>query len=295
MKNNSLIKNKIGGYKLPADFKCLTMDFLSDLSDCSFEERILKIFAKISNNECFNGSFDSVQNAEFPLSVVPVDNTVSVLELFDGKSLNYEDYFYGIKDPVFKIYAMTSNVISGYVDMCDSGLITIGEKINIAVNGDDGVLLLSCHYAKMVGLPVDVIIVSSQKPIETVVKGLSIQNTLQNEIDYIIGAFYEETDYVLDPDTASSVAALDLYYSDYDDDNVTLVLGLSSPLLNARKVLKCLTGKNEISVDKAIEKLSEFTALEVEEPILSRKIQPFFTINQELSIFDAIELIKGAF
>lgn len=294
MKNVFLTDNKIGGYKLPADFQCLTNTFLNQLIDCSFEDRISKIYSKISGN-AFNGSLNALKQAKFPASVVCVDDTFSILELFDGLNANYTDYFYGFDSLISKIYAMASNIISAYVDLVVSGVISIGDKINVATNADDGLLLLACHYCKLVNLPLDVIISGTLKPIDSIIKGVSIQTINQTEIDYLIGAFFDETDYVLDPDTACAFASVDLYYDDYEDDNVTLILGLSSPFLNARRVLKCLTNKNEISVDKAIEKLSEFTALEVEEPILSRKIQPFFTINSELSVFDAIELIKSTF
>ena len=295
MDKNYLTNNKIGGYNLPADFHYVTIEFLKSLVDLSFEDRINKICAKISKNADFKCSFSSVENAEFPASVVSLDDTVSVLELFDGESANYIDYFFGVTEPIFKIYAMASVIISAYVDLCESSLIKFGDKINIALNSSDGILVLSAYYCKMVGLNVETIICGSQKQVDALIKGISFQSITQAEVDYLINAVFEETDYLLDPDTAFAFGAIDLYYSDYEDDNVTLVLGLASPYFNARRVLKCLTNKNEISIDVAINKLSDFTAVEVPEPILTKKIQPFFSIDTKVSEFDAIELIKQTF
>ena len=96
LNNMSLTKeNKmaVGGYSLPADFQCISLNFLASLEDLSFEERIEKIYTHITGKTLPQNAFSNLEEADFPASVASIDQGLSVLELFDGKNANYTDYF----------------------------------------------------------------------------------------------------------------------------------------------------------------------------------------------------------
>ncbi len=283
---------EIGGYKLPADFKCLSLNFLKSLVDISFEKRIISIYKTVLNKDIDNSYFSSISSSEFPASVYGVDDCVSVLELFDGNSLSYADYLFG-KTFDEKVCSLAFTLVSAYVDLCESGKIEFGQKINVASDVSNGLILLALDFAKTIKLPIETLILGVDKPVEDVRKGVYFNAYESAEIDEIINAFFEETDYLFDPISASGLVAYDYYYADYEDGLETLILALNSPYLFARNLLKTLTKINELSVQKAIKKLEEFTAIEIPLAIESGEVQPFYKKSSEICVKDALEIIKG--
>lgn len=295
LNNMSLTKeNKmaVGGYSLPADFQCVTTQFLSSLEECSYEERVERIYTHITGKNLPQNAFANLEGAEFPASVASIDQGLSVLELFDGKNANYTDYIVN-GDSYTEIVSFACVIISAYVDLVSGGVISRGEKINLAFNGDDGRLLLSSYFLKVIKLPVDVIIVGTEKPVDGLYKDIYIQSPMEGEVATLISGVYEDLDYLIDPSSTYGLVSYDLYYGDYDDDRVTLLLSLASPYLYSRQVLKYAFSINEISVNKAVKMLNELTAVDVPSGIESGELQPFFKTNSQLSIKGALEIIKS--
>ena len=183
--------------------------------------------------------------------------------------------------------------MSAYVDLVSGGVISRGEKINLAFNGDDGRILLCAYFLKQLKLPVDVIIVGVEKPVDGLYKDVYIQSPMEGEVSTLISGVYDDLDYLIDPLSTYGLVSYDLYYGDYDDDRVTLLLALASPYLYARQVLKYAFSLNEISVTKAIKMLNELTAIDIPSGIENGNLQPFFKTNSPLSINDALEIIKS--
>lgn len=283
---------EIGGYKLPADFPYITQEFLSSLTDLSFEQRVEKIVKAFSGVDLDSEAFSKIENAEFPATVVTLDESLAILELFDGNTLSYTDYIIGDTKEL-ELLSLTAVIISAYVDLFSGGVIELGEKINFAVSGDDGRLLLSAYLAKLCGLFIDTIIVGTEKLQNTFIKGFYFNSPVGGEIDEIIEGLFEEAEYVVEPVSALALYAEDAFYSEYDDGNLTLATSIASPYLSARRVLKDIACINEISVDKAIYKLSMETALEIPSELLNKEIAPFFAINAPIGVKDAIEIING--
>ena len=282
----------VGGYSLPADFQCISLNFLASLEDLSFEERIEKIYTHITGKTLPQNAFSNLEEADFPASVASIDQGLSVLELFDGKNANYTDYFV-LGDSYTEIVSFSSVIVSAYVDLVSGGVISRGEKINLAFNGDDGRILLCAYFLKQLKLPVDVIIVGVEKPVDGLYKDVYIQSPMEGEVSTLISGVYDDLDYLIDPLSTYGLVSYDLYYGDYDDDRVTLLLALASPYLYARQVLKYAFSLNEISVTKAIKMLNELTAIDIPSGIENGNLQPFFKTNSPLSINDALEIIKS--
>lgn len=289
--DNKTTKAKIGWYNLPADFQCLDIKYLDELKDKTFEERIIGLYHRFTGKTLTLDAFAKVKVSEFPASVVSVDDTICALELFDGENLNYKDYFFD--DTLLgQVVSLAVTIVSSYVDLFDSGIIELGENINVATDLSDGRFLLALYLLKYAKLPIETVIFGVKTPVEEFVKGFSFQTVMKGECEEITRAFFEETDYVLDPISANGMVACDLFYSDYDDDNITLLLSLVSPFLTARNVLKNLTNINEISVDKAINKLSLITALEIPKAIEDKTVLPFYSTESDFSVKDALEIVK---
>lgn len=286
------LNEKIGGYKLPADFKCLSLDFLKSLTDLSFQERIVSIYQFVLNKTIPETFFESIDLAEYPANVYGVDDEISVLELFDGNTLTFLDYAFG-NSLEEKVSSLAFAIVSAYVDLCDSKIVNFGEKINIVADASNGIIALSLEFAKRIKLPIETLILGVDKLCDSTLKGVYFNASLDGEVEEIISMFYDETDYLLDPVSANGLVAYDYFYSDYEDDKISLLIALNSPYLFARSLLKTITGINEISVDKAIKKLCEFTAIEVPSSIENGGVQPFYKKNNEILVKDALEIIKG--
>ncbi len=282
----------VGGYGLPADFQCITPAFLSSIENLSYEERISTVYRYITGKELPENAFLNLENADFPASVASIDQGLSVLELNDGKNANYTDYIVN-GDYSIEIISFACVIVSAYVDLVSGGVISHGEKINLAFNGEDGRIILSVYFCKLLKLPIDVLLIGTEKPIDGFYKNLYIQSPMEGEISTLVSGLYEDIDYLIDPLSAYGLVSYDLYYGDYEDDKVTLLLSLASPYLYSRQVLKYAFSLNEISVDKAISKLNTLTAIDIPSGIINKELQPFFKINTQLSTKSALEIIKG--
>lgn len=289
--NNKTTMAKIGWYNLPADFQCLDVDYLEGLKDKDFEERINELYYRFTGKSLNSDAFSRIYS-EYPATVVSVDDTICALELFDGKTANYKDYFYDNTSCQGQVVSLAITLISAYIDMVDSEIINMGEKINVALDLSDGRWLLAINLLKYAKLPIDTAIFGVNSPVDSILKGYHFEQVFEGEIEEITKAFFEETDYVLDPISASGMVACDLFYSDYEDDNMTLLVSLVSPFLFARKVLKSLENINEISVDKAIKTLSMITALEIPKQIEDKTLLPFYSNDCDFSLKDALKIIK---
>jgi threonine synthase len=76
-------------------------------------------------------------------------------------------------------------------------------------------------------------------------------------------AFYDLTDYVLDPHTAVAVNACYDYQYDTDDKTKTLVVSTASPYKFAKDVFEILTGKKEPSAINAMKRLYDYALIDV--------------------------------
>lgn len=290
-----LTNNKqIGGYNLPADFQCLTLDFLRSIGELSFKERISSLYNFVTGKNLNNSVFDGLYDTEFFANVLSIDEGLALLELIDGKKGNYEDYFFNVEDKELSIVLFALVIVTGYVDLCDGGFIDFGDKINIACDVNDGRLLLALYFAKLLKLPIQTLILSVEKPINATLKDVYFESPTGNELDEITANFFEEYDYVLDPVSAGGLVSYDLFYSDYEDDNVTLLLSLVSPYYYCRRVLKTVAKINEISIDNAIKKLYNFTAQEIPLAFEDKSFVKFFKTADNLSAKDAIDIIKSS-
>ena len=104
--NGNLNEKQIGRYILPADFKCVDSNFLSELYNVDFIDRVAKTFKYLSNKEMSIEAYNYFNELEFPAGVVSLDGFLSVLELTYGKSLTYEDYFFDKSSPINEIYSL---------------------------------------------------------------------------------------------------------------------------------------------------------------------------------------------
>ena len=290
LENNENIK--FGRYKLPAEFPYLTREFITSLSDLTFQERIEKIYFFLSGKKLDETAFSKLDNAEFPLSLVTVDHGLAVLELNDGYSANYIDYIFVNDGGVGEVLSLSSIIISAYVDLVYGGMLNNGETFNLCFNGADGRLLLASYVCKLAKLPINTLIIGTDKPVLKTLNDAYIQQLQKGDCEVLISGVFEELDYLLDPVSAVGLVSYDLYYDDYEDDKLTVLLALASPHLFSRQVLKTVSGINEISVEKASEKLSELSALDIPSNIKNKKIQAFFAINSPITLNDALDIIK---
>ena len=291
-----LSKNlNIGGYSLPADFQCVDNDFLSSLLPLTFVQRANAIFTHFTGKTLSDNAFDCFEDKDFLASVISVDDGLNILELFDGKNLSYEDYVFSSKTPIEEVASLVIPIISGYIDLVDSECIKLGEKINIVSSVDDGRILLALYLLKLALFPINTLILGSESEVQEKVKGLYFECPQGNEVGEISNLFYEDFDYVFDPITAASLVSYDCYLEDFDDESTTLILALISPYLFARKIVKTLYNKNEISVDNALKIIFNETGLEVPNSIKNKQLQPFYKNSEKLSVKDAIKIIKNTF
>ncbi|MBO7215157.1 MAG: hypothetical protein J6V66_06670 [Clostridia bacterium] len=293
IKDNTTLNAKIGGYKLPADFKCLNTNFLGSLEDLSFAERLASIYKFVLGKNLPNGLVERFDSDEFLANVLSVDDKISVLELFGGETCSYNDFIFDKSSFEMEICSLAFVIVSDYVDLAEGGVINLGEKINVGAQVCDGKLLLAMHFCTLIKLPINTLIFGTDKPVDETFKNMFFATPKSGEVDEITNAFFEETEYLFDPVSAGGLVAYDIFYDDYEDDLETLIISLYSPYLFSRALLKTLTGINELSVDKAIKKLSEFTALEVPNCIESGFLAPFYKNLSEISVKDALEIIKG--
>lgn len=281
---------KIGGYLIPADFEYMNLDFISKLSGMEFFERlqnVLSLFGYSDNQtEKF---FSDLKKSGASAEVVGFEDGNFVLELFDGYNLNYEDYLFKF-DGFSEIAGLISVLVSAYVDMCDMGEIEMGDKINIGVSFDGGILPISAYLAKVIGLPINIVYAGSDKE-NLDLNGFKVVKVEEEVKGEIIFDYFEEYGYPLDGYSVKGIYAVD----ELDEGELPVLFPLlCSPYLDARSVVKHMLGKNEISVDKAVKQIYEETAIEVPKQLKEGKIQAFFNEKMKISLKDVVSLLKEA-
>ena len=293
-KNIKIFKQtiNIGGSFLPADFPYFDAGFLNKLIESDFFERITMVYEALTNRKLNSKAFQNLKDSEYPASVVSVDDGINVLELFDGATADYSDYIFDKSDLIGKISSIIAVLFSAYCDLVESEQINFNDKINVAVTQSDANFLLASFIAKKIGLPINVITIACIKPIKDAIKGCYFESFNESEIDDVISEFFEEYDYVLDPITAESFIPLVSYVNNSDDDGVFLMPMLISPYKFTRKILKAITGKNQLDVSKAERMLYNETALEMPVSLIEDSNKKFFKKEQTISILDVLQIIK---
>ena len=282
----------IGGSFLPADFPYFDASFLTKLIESDFFERVTLVYEGITNRKLNSTAFQNLKDSEYPASVVSVDDGVNVLELFDGATADYSDYIFDKSDLIGKISSLIAVLFSAYCDLVESEQINLNDKINVAITLSDVNFLLASFIAKKIGLPINVVTVATIKPIKEAIKGCYFESFNESEIDDVISEFFEEYDYVLDPITAEAFIPLVSYVNSSDDDGVFLMPMLISPYKFTRKILKAITGKNQLDVSKAERMLYNETAIEMPKCLIEDGSKKFFNKMQTISIQDALQVIK---
>ncbi len=285
---------KIGGYSLPTDFAIIDRKLLNDLYNLDFYEGYKRVYELISGRLLTESSFNNLQGLDMPLSVVTFDNNISSLELFDGKNANYNDYILDSSDLFGKICSVVSFLALAYVDLEVSNIINRGESINIACPSEDFILPLSIFVAKKCGLPIETSIYGSLKNFDIIEKYTYFSKITEDEENELISLFFEDYGYLFDPLSARGFIAQDNFYEDYEDGKHTLILSLVSPYKYSRRIYKVLTGKNELSVEKAIKGVYNLTAMEIPNGMLEGEISPFFAVSDCELEKEVFNLLKNA-
>ncbi len=285
---------KIGGYDVPTDFVCINRKLLNELYDLDFYEGYKRVYELLSLRSLNDTAFENLDGLEMPLSVVTFDDNVSALELFDGKNANYNDYILDNSDLFGKICSVVTFLTLSYVDMEISGVIERGESINVACPSEDFVLPLAIFIAKKCGLPIETIICGSLKNFDIIKKYTYFSKITEEEENELISLFFDDFGYLFDPLSARGFIAQDNYYEDYEDGKHTLILSLVSPYKYSRRIYRVLTGKNELSVDKAVKGIYNITAMEIPNGIENGEISPFFAINNSELEKELFNLLKNA-
>ena len=283
---------KIGGSFLPADFPYFDNAAISNLIGCDFTERVKTVYELITNRK-FNSEFlSSVKVAQYPASVVSVDDGVNLLELIDGQSADYTDYIFDKTDLLGKIASIIAVLFSAYCDLVESGQLELNQKFNIALTQNESAFILASIIAKKIGLPIGLITVATLKPVNLKVNDCYFEDFSESEIDDVISEFFEEYDYPLDPISASAFIPLVSFVNDYDDDGVFLMPMLISPYKFSRKVLKAITGKNQLDVSKAERMLYNETAMEIPSVFTSDNTKKFFAKPNIIEFNEVLQVLN---
>lgn len=294
MKNIKLFKEnfEIGGYNLPADFVYLDADFLSSLQSVDYDIRIKKVFELLTNKPCNDAFLNEVAGSDF-LNVYSFDENFCLLDLAGLSNVSYNDYVFCKDNLLTKISSIISVVVASYVEIVVSELISINDNINVVLPCDDGLILLALVVAKRIGVPIDIVIAGTSKKCDYINKYIKISKINDNEIEDLISDYFLEYDVVFDPITAKGVLAFEEYFDDLDNDNLCLVISVSSPYLFSRKVNKAITGRVELDVDRAIQRIYQESSLNIPESIESGIISPYYLEEENIPLEIAIRFIKS--
>lgn len=266
---------EIGGLQIPTDFNCVDGNFIESFSTLDYFERVNSI-CKLLIGEFDNDLLPNLKNVEFPASIMNIDDNLAVVELFDGDNANYLDYV--AKNDKYKIPSIISLILSVYVDLTESNLIKLGDKINVAVPSNDGLFVISTYIAMKMGVPINAVIVGGKNVKNYENNGLFTYSVSENDcFDYLYDFFYDY-DYIVDTFSANAIVANETYKEE-NEELFTVIFAFLSPYFDARKLIKIISGKNELDVKKAIKKLYEETALEVPNNIENGSTLPFFNFD----------------
>lgn len=284
----------VGRHGLPADFPYLDGVFISSLIDLDFKERASAVYTAVTSRKPDENAFSFLEGVDEPASVVTFDDGLAAVELSDGKTASFYDYVFDKTDLFGMVASVISIVVSVVCDLISGGAIDPSEKVIFACPFNDGLIPLSLLIAKKTGVPIEMICAGDLKPDDSLFGGLYLSQVVEAEIDEVISDFYDEYSYPVDPLSALSLIALDNYLADYDDNSFAVFFALVSPYLYSRRILKDVTGKNEISTDKAERALYLETALDIPDCIKNKKMPPFFNEKPLISAETALTLIKCA-
>lgn len=272
----------------PADFKCLTQSFLSELANLDFSARAKLICENIINLKISDKTVNYFKNSNLAATVLNVDSGIFLLDLTDGEKACYKDYF--PCETLAENFACAFTAIVGaYVDAADSGAYKFGSTFDLAFSGDEGIFPLAAHYAIKCGLPIGRVFVGLIDNKESDRAPFYERHVTKEEADDISFDIFDELNLTVDPYTAAAILAED--ENSEDDSNPVIILNFASPYLFARRIYNNLFDLNELSPQKAIKKLYEETATPIPESILSGRTQPFFKLDSILSYFSAVEII----
>ena len=286
MLNNNILKDKkveIGGYILPADFKYLDKDFLLSLVDEEFSNKVKKVYFKLTNKE---------YNFDKTIDIFMVDDTICTVDLACNKNLNYSDIIFDNENFFTEVCSVISVLVACYLDLIESDIILPLEKVNFALPSNEGLFLLALYIAKKIGLPIDMSLVGGEFKNKPIIKGVYFANLTESDVEDVLGVFFDEYDIALDPISIKGIVALDSYYDNYEDENVSINLNLSNPYLFARRVLNIVSYQKEINVEKAIDKLYLETSQEIPESIINKEIPLYYVENIKLPFDIAISFIN---
>ncbi len=277
---------EIGGYTLPADFKYLEKDFLISLINKDFAFKVKSVYSKVSLREF---SFDLDIEA---LQIFSLDDSLCGVDFSTLSNASYLDFIFDKSDLFGQVCSVISLVTASYLDLVEGEVIGLFEEVNFAVPSCDGVLALAVYVAKKIGLPIGALIIGGEKPVDFTVTSVYYSSFTPNEIDDIIDVFYDEFDMVIDPISALAISSMDGYYDKYEDDNLCVFLTVTSPYLFSRRLLKIVTGKGELDVKRAIQKLYFETSLEIPSSIENGKIPSYYVSSELLPFSESISFIK---
>jgi hypothetical protein len=276
-----IFKNEIqvGRYKIPADFKCLNVEFLTSLLPLDFFERVEKVYTFLSGKALPEFAFSNLLEVEFPASFCVLDDDFIAVELNDGNNLAYTDYIFSNADGVDEIYSFLSVITATYLSFVDSNVINFNEKVNFAIPNTDGIFALSCYVASKIGVPISKVVVAGEnykrKNFDNIV---FVPANLEDAYEYLY-YFNLDFDYVLDLESSKSLFAREEITS-VNENGYTVIFSLISPYYDSRRVLQAITDEKELSVQKAINKLYNETAFEIPEKIENGDIKPFYKYRE---------------
>ena len=272
----------------PADFKCMSSAFLLSLADLDYGERVNAISKNIINLKIGDNTEKYLKNSNLSATVLNVDSGIFLLDLTDGESASYKDYFCG-ETFSEKFACAFSTIVGAYVDAADSGAYKFGGEFDLAFSGDEGLFPLAAYYAIKCGLPIGRVFVGLTENKESDRAPFYERHVLKGETDDISFDIFDELNLTVDPYTAAAILAED--ENSEDDSNPVIIVNFASPYLFARRIFNNLFEENELSPQKAIKKLYEETATPIPESILSGKTQPFFKLEPVISYDEAVDTI----
>lgn len=289
LKNNlsDLKTIEVGGYKLPADFKYLDKAFLKSLMSNCFSENVKSVYSRISGR-----IFDFEDFSNF-VEVYIIDESIWAIDFSTLKNASYNDFIFDNNDLFGQVSSIISYITASYIDLVESGVIELFEEVNFSMPANEGLFMLSLFIAKKLGLPVNTLIVGSENHSDEIIKGVYLESFSNEDIEDIVGVFYDEYGIAVDLISALGICAMDGYYDKYIDDNrLCVTLLISSPYLFSRKVLKAITGDIELNTSKALDKLYLETSVEIPESIANNEIPSYFVEEIKLPQSIAISFIK---
>ena len=209
-KKVNLFKNNcdVGGYSLPADFPYIAPSFLDELKVLPFKERVKRAYLFITERNAENLNFSKIDEVE-GASLLAFDDCLASLDLTEGKTASYGDYFFDDSDFFGKVSSIMCLYISTYLDLVNSAIVDAYESVNFSVPTFDGVFAIALYILKRIGLPINTIICPIEKFFDYAIKGVFLSNYLKEECDEVIYEFFNEFGYLFDEISSSTIIAID--------------------------------------------------------------------------------------